>query len=109
MIIVSNYLHREKVQDIKEVFYIATNTMRTKDVRIRSQAEKMKLLIRLFFFHMQSEYPLKQSTKARVDTPHLSVNKARMNVAVENPRHWVKIEALKSKLAYMICLHHLCP
>lgn len=50
LIIVSTYLHREKVQDITEMFYLATNTMRTKDVRIRIQAEKMKLLIRLFFF-----------------------------------------------------------
>lgn len=49
MIIVSNYLHREKVQDIKELFNLATNnTMGTKDVRI--QKDKMKLLIRDFFF-----------------------------------------------------------
>lgn len=50
-IIVSKYLHREKVQDIKELFNLTTNnTMGTKDVSI--QADKMKLLIRhISFWH----------------------------------------------------------
>jgi len=47
--IVSNYLHRKKVQDIKELFNLATNKMMgTKDGGF--QADKVKLLIRHIFF-----------------------------------------------------------
>lgn len=110
MIIVSNCLHRVKVQDIKEVFNLAVNnTMGTKDVRIQAGNTYQACIFLLFFFCIWSEHPVKQNIKKRVGDSYLKVIKARLNASVENPRHWVKVVALKSKLTYVTGPNHLCP